>query len=203
MIALIKYAGREVNRYFDFSFLLKFIALFAVFYYANMFFVDLTLPEKSYNAFFVDHFNYINWITGSIMYTANMMTRAVGLDTQVVNIRFLVVPGGHSLFMNWQCVGLGIFSFWGAFVLANKMTWKKKIIWGVGGLIGIWFLNCCRTALLMIALENNWKEWKQGWTRGRTLDHHDLFNYGCYILIIGLIYVFYRKFKNKTDETKG
>lgn len=197
MATFIRSFSKEIDRYFDFSFLLKFIALFALFYYVNMFFVELTLPGEKYSSYFTKHLNYINWITGSIMYTANIITQTVGLNTEVVNTRYLVVPGGHSLFMNWQCVGLGIFSFWAAFILANKMTLKKKIIWGIGGFLVIWFLNCCRTALLMIALENNWKEWKQGWKQGRTLDHHDLFNYGCYIILLGMIYLFYKKFKPK------
>lgn len=200
MLVMLKTVGKEINRYFDFSFLLKFGAFFAVFYYLNMYFVDLTLPGEKHSAFFTEHLNYIYWITGSIMHTANIMTQSVGIDTHVVNTRYLVVPGGHSLFMNWQCVGLGIFSFWAAFILANKMNWKRKIIWGIGGLLGIWFLNCCRTALLMIALENNWKEWKQSWTHGRTLDHHDLFNYGCYVLILGLIWFFYKRYKNSPAE---
>lgn len=203
MLVFIRSVSREINRYFDLSFLMKFIALFALFYYTNMFFVDLTLPGKSYNAWFVEHANYIYWITGSIMHTANLMTQAVGLDTHVVNTRYLVVPGGHSLFMNWQCVGLGIFSFWAAFVLANGMNRSQKIKWGIGGFLAIWFLNCCRTALLMIALENNWKEWKQGWKHGRTLDHHDLFNYGCYVVLLGMIWFFYKKFKNKTPGEEG
>ena len=71
MLVFIRSVSREINRYFDLSFLMKFIALFALFYYTNMFFVDLTLPGKSYNAWFVEHANYIYWITGSIMHTAH------------------------------------------------------------------------------------------------------------------------------------
>lgn len=202
MLTFLNATYRSASRYFDISFAVKFLVLFAVFYYANMVFVELITPGDSYNAYFAGHLNYIYWITGSIMHTANLITRAVGLDTQVVNTRYLVVPGGHSLFMNWQCVGLGIFSFWAAFILANSMSWKRKILWGASGFLAIWFLNCCRTALLMIALENNWKEWKQGWMHGRTLDHHDLFNYGCYIILLGMIFLFYRRFSAKQSAQK-
>lgn len=201
MLAILKSINREINRYFDFSFLLKFLTFFAVFYYTNMYFVGLTLPGENHNPYFTEHLNYINWITGSIMYTANLITQSVGLDTHVVNTRYLVVPGGHSLFMNWQCVGLGIFSFWAAFILANGMNLKRKMLWGIGGFLVIWFLNVCRTALLMVALENNWKEWKQGWKHGRSIDHHDLFNYGCYVILLGMIYLFYKKFKPKGNST--
>lgn len=193
MLVFIRSLNKEIHKYFDLSFVLKFVGLFGAFYYINMYAVDMILPGKRYNAFFFDRLNYIYWITGSIMHTANLMTRAVGLDTEVVNTRYLVGAGGHSLFMNWQCVGLGIFSFWAAFILANKMNLKRKIIWGAGGMLAIWLLNCCRTALLMVALENHWKEWKQGWTHFRTLDHHDLFNYGCYLIILGGIWFFYKK----------
>ncbi|HEX5024053.1 MAG TPA: hypothetical protein VFV68_02225 [Agriterribacter sp.] len=204
MMLSIKSATKEINKYLDFSFVLKFVALFAIFYYTNMYFVSLTVPGDAYSEYFVQHFNYINWITGTIMHTANLMTQAAGLDTFVENTRRLVVPGGHRLFMNWQCVGLGIFSFWAAFVLANDMNWSKKIRWGLGGFFAIWFLNCCRTALLMIALEHHWKEWKQSWTFGRTLDHHDLFNYGCYMVLLGMIYFFYKKSRGKeTDNGTG
>ncbi len=195
MLLYLKSLNKTINRYFDLSFALKFLVLFAVFYYANMYFVRLILPGEHYNAFADRHLNYIDGITGTIMHTANFLTRAVGIDTHVVEPRYLVGPAGNKLVMGWPCVGLGILSFWAAFVLANKMTLRKKLIWLMSGFLVIWILNCLRTALLMIALEKNVKEWKKSWAFGRTLDHHDLFTYACYIFLFGLIYFFYRRFK--------
>ncbi|MBX3257762.1 MAG: exosortase/archaeosortase family protein [Chitinophagaceae bacterium] len=198
MLSSLQSACKTVNRYFDVAFVVKFLLLFAAFYSANMFFVrTVTAGDAYYNAGIDRHFNYIRWITGSIMHSADFITRSLGFDTHVADTKYFIASTGSRLVMAWQCVGLGILSFWLAFILANKMTLRKKIIWIVTGFLVVWVLNCIRTTLLMLALENNVKSWKKTWTIGKGLDHHDIFNYCCYILLLVLIYFFYKKFKPK------
>ncbi len=193
-------AYKTVNRYFDISLVAKFLVLFAVFYYSNMYVVRLITPGESYNQFVDQNLNYIDWITVSIMHTSNFITQSVGLNTRVADTRYFIGENGR-LVMAWQCVGLGIMSFWAAFILAHKMRTLKKVTWVIAGWLVVWILNCIRTTLLMVALESNVKEWKRSWAIGKGLDHHDIFNYGCYILLLTLLYLFYKRRKNLTRKS--
>ena len=131
---------KQLNYYLDLRFLIKFIALFLVLYYVNIFFVQLTLPGKWHNDFFVEHFNYIGWLTGSLTHTANLITHTLGLDTIVESNDTLALAQGPRVVVRWQCIGLGIISFWLAFILAQDMRLKRKIFLGLGGVLVVYEL---------------------------------------------------------------
>ena len=183
---------KQLNYYLDLRFLIKFIALFLVLYYVNIFFVQLTLPGKWHNDFFVEHFNYIGWLTGSLTHTANLITHTLGLDTIVESNDTLALAQGPRVVVRWQCIGLGIISFWLAFILAQDMRLKRKIFLGLGGVLVVWFMNCCRIAMLVFALDRNLKPWKKKLTLIGGINHHDLFNYACYAVILLSIFIYYK-----------
>ncbi len=64
--------------------------------------------------------------------------------------------------------------------------------WIFLGIIGIWFINCWRVALVLKTIEN-------GTYSNKFYDHHTLFNIATYILIFGMIYLFIRFNKEKTE----
>jgi exosortase/archaeosortase family protein len=183
---------KQLNYYFDLRFLLKFISFFLVFYYVNIFFVQLTLPGKWHSDFFVEHLNYIGWLTGSLTHTANFITHTLGLNTIVEGNDKLALAQGPRVVVKWQCIGLGIISFWLAFVLAQDIRLKKKLLLGLAGTLAVWFMNCCRIALLVFALDRNLKPWKKNLTLIGGINHHDLFNYGCYAVILFSIFIYYK-----------
>lgn len=139
-----------------------------------------------YSQYLFDHFHFVSWIRSSILYTSNVFTHLMGLDTFIASDKIIAVKGGRSLIMARQCLGLEITGFWVSFILAHQIDIKRKISWAIAGVLSIWLLNTWRVAILLYALQNKWP-------MPTKIDHHDLFNYITYALIVGLIYLFYRK----------
>lgn len=195
---------KALNRYIDLTFLFKFIGLFLLFYYGNLFFVDLSIPGgKRYSESFATNYNYISWITASLTYMSNFIGHVLGMDSYVRgSADILSTTSGHSVYIKWQCIGLGLYSFWFAFILSHQMNIPKKILFGLGGVLLIWLINCIRIALLLLALENNMRGWKKSLRLIGDVNHHDLYNYVCYAVIIGMIYIYYRKTSRKTAAIK-
>lgn len=201
MTGFVKPAYQTISKYIDMGFCLKFIGLFLLFYYTNILFVNLTQPGDHYNAFIADNFNYIDGITASLSHTANFFSGLMGIETSVIAGKMLVSETGHRLFVKWECIGLGIFSFWLAFVLAQKISIRKKILFGLGGIVAIWLLNCIRISLLQVALVHNVKSLRDRWAFTKGMDHHDLYNYICYALIIVMmIFLINRGSQQKTSS---
>ena len=96
--------------------------------------------------------------------------------------------------MVYACLGMGLMSFWLSFVIADRASVKRKAIWCVTGVSAIWFINCCRVALLLMAFENNWKV-------NEYANHHTIFNIVAYALLLILIY-FYMKSGKKIIEKR-
>lgn len=93
--------------------------------------------------------------------------------------------------MAWACYGLGLKSFWIAFVCAHQMKLKQKVYWSVIGVITVFLLNCIRVVVMMISMVDKWTIAEYLGTNA-----HDLFNYLCYAALLGLIFIFYAKTKN-------
>jgi len=183
---------KKAATYSDLSFLLRFILLFLPLYYFNIFFLGITDPKNYYNSFLDENLNYIKWVTFSINYVASIFTGFFGIDSIVAG-KQIFVEHGASVLLEFSCLGFGISSFWIAFVIAHKASVKSKLLWCLGGVCAIWFLNCWRIAILLIALEKKWP------TTGY-LDHHGLFNL-CSYLIIGLLIHFFLKRNEKYELT--
>lgn len=93
-------------------------------------------------------------------------------------IRF---TGGSGVFIAMDCVGYGVYSFWIAFVAANKGQLTKKILWIVFGLLGLWLINAIRITLFLTSIN-------KGWPMPFGLDHHTWFNIFAYLLIFLMIW---------------
>ncbi|GAB3020487.1 exosortase/archaeosortase family protein [Spirosoma pulveris] len=167
--------------YVDVGYVVKLILVFTSLYYFNIVYWGLTDPLNQYS-YVLDHYlNYISWFQQSILYTAHLLTRLAGLLTFVDPPQLIRTASGASVIISFECLGLGVSSFWTAYVIANSGTWQKKSAWLLGGIALIWFVNCCRIALLLFALDKNWPE-------SHYIDHHDLFNVAAYVIILTLMY---------------
>jgi exosortase/archaeosortase family protein len=89
--------------------------------------------------------------------------------------------GGAGVIIAMDCVGYGVYSFWIAFVAANKGKITKKILWIVFGLLGLWFINVIRITLVLVAINKDWP-------MPLGLDHHTWFNIFAYLLIFLMIW---------------
>lgn len=174
-------------RYFDVAYFLRFALLFVSLYYCHILFNGVISREGNYYSPFLDHYlNYIQWFTLSILHSAKFILQTVGVNSYIEGSQVLKAPSGLGVNLWLPCLGLGIISFWIAYIVSQKTSLKKKIGWCLGGITAIWFINCLRIALLLLSLEN-------GWGQNKVLDHHEVFNLAAYAVIFTFIVLFNRQ----------
>ena len=177
---------RNISQYVDLRYLLKFILLFLGLYFFNLAFLSIITPYGNYYSSFLDqNLNFIAWLRVSIITIANEMTQLMGINSFSPSSYRLNAVNGTSLIVGDSCLGLGVMSFWTAFVIADKNQWKPKFLWCVGGLLAIWLINCLRVAFMLLAFEKDWK-------LVITTDYHTSFNVIAYGFVLLLIWLYYR-----------
>ena len=168
------------------SFLVKFILFFIIFYAGTQLVIGLCADVGWYSPFIAKYFNYIAWLRTSILYGGHVAANIIGLKTIIRPPFLLQIVNGPAIKMVYSCIGVGIMSFWAAFVLANQAGFLKKVLWTLGGLTLIWFINCWRVAILLYTLEKNGNI-------NKFAEHHNLFNAICYVVVFIMMYFFTRK----------
>jgi exosortase/archaeosortase family protein len=98
-----------------------------------------------------------------------------------------LVAGRGSITLIYSCLGLGVMSFFVAFVIAYPKNLKSKLIFLVTGLICIQALNILRFVLLALFWDKK---------SSMILDHHTIFNIAIYIIIAISLY-FWVKHEDK------
>jgi len=166
-----------------------FLALFLVFYYFNIFFFGITSPGNNYNAFLTEHLNYIHWLRQFLLRSTAIVLGWFGYAS-ITNEYEILVAGHGTLQLVYSCLGLGVMSFFTAFVIAYPKTLKAKILFIIAGNLVIQLLNILRFVLLALF----WN--KKG---GHIVDHHTIFNISIYI-IIGVTLYFWVKHDDKKSS---
>jgi exosortase/archaeosortase family protein len=170
----------------------KFLFVFCLLYFGTLAIIGLSTPEGYYSPFTADHLNYINWLRSSFLHTCKGLLSLFGYQSTIVDKYTLRIKNANAIRMVYTCIGYGVMSFWIAFVISNKVIFKKKIIWIFAGLLMIWATNTIRIFLVLIADNKHWS-----FPFG--LDHHTWFNIVAYIFIFILIYLFDRS-TSKLDK---
>ncbi|MCC8425745.1 exosortase Y [Mucilaginibacter sp. UR6-11] len=150
-----------------------FIGLFLLFYYFNIAFFGITSPGKLYSPFLAGHLNYISALRGFLLDSSAFILRRLGYIT-ITNNHQLLVAGHGVIVLVYTCLGLGVLSFFAAFVLAFPKPLKAKIIFLLTGIVAIEFLNVIRFVLLALFWNKN---------ANREIDHHTIFNISIYFII--------------------
>lgn len=161
-----------------FKFIFLFLVLFLLFYYFNVWFFSVTIPGADYNAFLDHHLNYIEALRWVLLNSSTGLLNLLGF-TAICNNYQLLVAGHSTIEVVYSCLGIGVISFFTAFVLAYPKAWKSKIIFLIGGILVIELLNVIRFMLLVLY-----------WDSADTtiIDHHTIFNVIIYIIIIISLY---------------
>jgi len=160
-----------------------FLALFLLFYFFNILFFGLTNSGNSYNAFLANHFNYIQWLRQLLLAASTAIINALGY-TAIHNDYELLVAGHGIIRLVYSCLGLGVISFFTAFVIAYPKAWRHKLIFIISGIVVIEVLNIIRFVLLAIFWDKR---------NPQIIDHHTIFNAIIYILIFISLYFWIRK----------
>jgi len=178
----------EKNELFRFA--ISFILLFPAFYYFNILFFSLTSPTGNhYSEFLASHCNYIRGLRDVLLAASSHIINWLGY-TAITNEYDLLVAGHGTIQLIYSCLGLGVVSFFSAFVLSYPKRWKQKIIFLVLGISGIEFLNTMRFVFLAVF-----------WDKRNTgiINHHTVFNIFIYLAVAISLY-FWVKDENKPDK---
>lgn len=159
-------------------FVIVFLLLFLFLYYFDIFFFGITSPGNHYNAFLAQNLNYISWLRHFLLMSSAWVLNLLGFAA-IYNEYDLLVAGHGTIQLVYSCLGLGVISFFAAFVLAYPKTFKSKWMFLIGGIIGIEALNILRFVLLAIFWDKRGKH---------QIDHHTIFNILIYLIIAFTLY---------------
>lgn len=175
-------------------FALVFVVLFLGFYYFNIVFLGITIPGGYYSPFLANHLNYIKALRDLLIGSSAAVLR--WFDFAVITNNYsLLVAGKGMITLVYSCLGLGVMSFFSAFVIAFPKPLKAKVIFLIVGLIIIQLLNIIRFVLLALF----WNRQEQ-----QIIDHHAIFNALIYILIsISLYFWVKADIATKSDHVKN
>ena len=164
------------------AFLIKFVLLFLLFYYFNIYYFRVTSPGSHYIPFLADHLNYISWLRTVLLKSSAGLLNLMGF-TAITDEYSLLVAGHGILKIVYSCLGLGVISFFAAFVIAFPGKTKSKLYFLLAGIIGIEALNVLRFVLLAIF----WNKKEH-----HIIDHHTIFNLLLYLIIAFTLYFWVR-----------
>ena len=172
------------------AFVIKFIALFVLFYGFYLFFLSLTSPGgKLYSAFFDQYFDFIAGLRYVLIESSSGILKLFGYQTKT-NEYYMLVVGHNTIHVGYDCLGFGVMSFFTAFVIAYPGVLKFKLYFYFVGLLCIQALNLLRFILLALY-------WKH--TTVYISDHHTIYNLITYLLIAISIY-FYTQYQAKATH---
>lgn len=164
-------------------FLMAFLGIFLLFYYFNIFFFSITSHSDNYIPFFDEYLNYIRWFRHLLLFISKTIINWLGYNA-INNDYQLLVVGHGTIDVVYSCLGLGIMSFFAAFVIAYPKRSKPKIIFLFTGLVSIQILNVLRFVVLALFWDKKSK---------LILDHHTIFNIVIYIIIAISLYFWVKR----------
>jgi exosortase/archaeosortase family protein len=179
------------NKNESLKFVFLFIVLFAFFYYFNIYFFSLTSEASAHrNSILVEHFDYIRGLRLLLLHLSTQVLNWLGYSA-ITDEYNLLVAGRGKIQLVYSCLGLGVMSFFSAFVLSYPKKWKQKIMFLVAGLFAIQFLNVIRFVVLALF-------WHP--SNNKIIDHHTIFNLFIYTVIAVSLYFWVKQDDSLTQE---
>ncbi len=171
-------------------YLVKFAGVFCICYFGTLAVIGIAAPGGFHSSFVEKHLDYVSWIKLSLIHSTGFILSLFHIQAQTEPGFIIRFTGGHGVIIAMDCVGYGVYSFWIAFVVANKGKVFKKAAWILFGLLALWFINVVRITLYLTSLN-------RGWPMPLGIDHHTWFNIFAYLLIFFLIFLYDRSFSKK------
>lgn len=169
-------------------FLAKFIGFFLLFYYGTELVIGLSAPGGMYSPFVEKYLDYVTWISNALIKGSQVFVGMLGYDTYTADNFVVRIVDGRGVRVAYGCVGYGVMSFWLAFLIAVKESWKTKLIWLAIGWAMLYVINVMRIGLYLLAVN-------KGWPMPFGIDHHTWFNIVAYGCIFLMMYFFDKKTK--------
>jgi exosortase/archaeosortase family protein len=180
--------GRKINsNKVTIVFIIKLFALYFLLVTVNKLAYSATLPTgRFYNQYFSTHFDYIQGLRSLIIIPATYLVKAVGL-TAAYNDTDIMVINGPILRINYECLGLNVFSFLIAFAVAFPSQLSAKVRLLTITILTVYLLNVIRIAGLAILL--SFFPSQQVYFNY----HHEIFNIVVYTVIFFMLYFWIKK----------
>jgi len=159
-------------------FVVSFLLLFALFDGFNLLFFGFTTPGNHYSSLLANQLNYIQGLRSVLLACSKLILEMFGYIVRS-NDHQLMVVGRGTIDVVYTCLGLGVISFFAAFVLAYPKPWKQRLIFLLAGIFCIELLNVLRFVVLVLF----WRHQNQ-----KIIDHHTIFNIIIYIAIAISLY---------------
>jgi len=177
------------------QFIIKFLVVFALLYFGTYFWIGIVAPGGYYSEFAAKHLDYISAIKTSLLIGTKTLLSFFDIQTVEFKNHIIRFINGKGVRIAYDCVGYGVFSFWIAFVVANKSSFLRKTIWIIVGLLLLWSVNVIRISLFLVSVNKNWK-------MPLGINHHDWFTIVAYLVIFLMIFAF-DKFNNNQKRNKS
>lgn len=143
--------------------------------------IGIAAPGNLYSPFVEKYLDYVKWIKLSLMWATGTILSIFGISTYTLPDFVIRITDGRGVAIAMDCVGYGVYSFWIAFVVANKGRFWRKFLWIIFGVLALWFINVIRITLFLLAIN-------KGWPMPLGLDHHTWFNIFAYLFIFIMIW---------------
>lgn len=175
---LAKLIGPHANKMLQF--VIGFLLIYACLSAGNYILAGLTMPSGYYISWLDHHADYISGIRKIVLHGASVFLSILGYENEVYGY-YLHVVGGKTVRMWYPCIGLNIISIWWAFNLSFPQALKSRLIQIIVGTIIIVILNMIRVALVALSPY-------RGKFLNSPFDHHTVFNFVVYGIIIVMIF---------------
>ena len=175
---------------------LKFLVIFLILLEGFYAYVGITTKDgKLFSLFLNKYANFPEWVCIGVIGIAKLLLKAAGFVTYQRDVTTLAIEGSGGVNLAWGCLGAGAISLWIAFIAAHKCNFRFKLKWTSAGIIFIFIVNAIRVA--MIVLSNHYR-----WTYLVDFDAHSSFNALTYLIILGLMWIFARRYKHLIHSVK-
>lgn len=179
--------------------ILRFLLIYALLSGLFYAYVGIISPGgKTYYPFLDHYLNIPAWFTWLITKCALALLLLTGFAAYQHAPNNITIMGSPGVTIIWACLGIGVMSFWIAFVSAHKATVRYKLRWIVIGIGLITGINIIRIALIALANHYSWKAFQ-------AIEPHFAFNVVSYIAIFGLLFWFIKttgRYYNISKPTK-
>ncbi|MFD1628589.1 exosortase/archaeosortase family protein [Pseudopedobacter beijingensis] len=166
------------------KFLILLIGTYLVVYGFCQFWIGVCAPGGLYWPFADQYLNFIKWYRELLIWLAVKIADIFDLQT-LSNSTQMRIIGKGGVNIVYSCVGYGILSALTAIGIAiPKKSVKQKVYFILIGFFVFTVLNSLRIFLIAYYM----KEAKK-----LSVDHHDLFNYFCYVLLMLGVYWWSRR----------
>jgi exosortase/archaeosortase family protein len=159
-------------------FIIKALLIYTILYICFLGYVGLVDSKGGYHSPFLAKYSLIQLILDSLIYPSKFIINFLGFET-ITNSNTLWLQNGPGVLIDFPCLGVGMMITWLSLIAAYP-NGKHKLITIILGLASIHTLNIVRIISLVFIQKHY---------ANHNINHHDIFNYVVYSLIMIMFYV--------------